>query len=351
MKNLTLLMIFFAALFTTNLSADTYCTWDSWFKYPKNNQSYEAGKDVYVKVDPKNYRDIHYMELYVNGKFVRKESSYPYEWGRPHSSGDHQLRNMRAGKYKLEVRIKDKCGQWHKKYCIIIVKGHHNDPTSCHCEWDSYFKYPKSNGTYPKGKDVYVRVEPKNYRDIAMMELYLNGKFIRKETSYPFEWARPNSNGDHYLRNLHPGTYKLKVRIKDKCGRWHEKYCIFYVKGHDNGHGNGHGNGHDNGHCDIAAWFKYPKHNQSFHYGQQVYIRVDPKKYQDIAHMELYVDGKFVRKESQYPYEWGKTSSGPDYKLKRLYPGSHKIKVKIKDKCGHWKEIYCSIYIKRNSSS
>jgi hypothetical protein len=347
MKRLALLLIAATVFFSINLSANNSasttteemtCVWDSWFKYPQNNAKYEAGKAVYVRVDPKKYQHIAQMELFINDHFVRKESSYPFEWAKPGTNGDHVLRTLRPGTYKLKVRIKDKCGRYHEQYCVFYVKGPHA-PNSGNCEWDSWFKYPKNNEQYGSGKDVYVKVDPKKYQDIEYMELYVNGKLVRKESSYPYEWCRPNSGGDNYLRNMKPGTYKLTVKIKDKCGQYHEKHCIIHVKG------NGGGGNHP-GVCEKDAWFKYPKNNGSYRYGSDVYVRVDPKKYQDIEYMELYVNGKLVRKESQYPYEWAKGQGSSDSYLRNLKRGTYKLKVRIKDKCGQYHEKYCTFYVR-----
>ncbi len=345
MKTITLFLTAVIMSLSVNLSASTpletnstmtNCTWDAWFKYPQNNGSYDQGKDVYVRVDPRKYQDIEFMELYVNGKFVRKESSYPYEWAKGSGNTDSYLRNLQPGTYKLKVRIKDKCGKYHEKYCNFQVKGGHNGGENC--EWDAWFKYPRNEGSYEQGKDVYVRVDPKKYQDIEFMELYINGKLVRKESSYPYEWAKGSGNTDSYLRNLQPGTYKLKVRIKDKCGKYHEKYCNFHVMGGNNGGGNSH--------CEWDFWFKYPQNNGSYDRGKDVYVRVDPKKYQDIEYMELYINGKFVRKESSYPYEWAKGSGNTDSYLRNLQPGTYKLKARIKDKCGDYHEKECTFNVK-----
>lgn len=345
MKRLALLLVAATVFFSINLSAtnsasttteETTCVWDSWFKYPQNNGYYEAGKAVYVRVDPKMKHHIAQMELFINGHFVRKESSYPFEWAKQGSSGDNVLRSLRPGSYKLKVRIKDKCGKYHEQYCTFHVKGHHN-PNPGNCEWESWFKYPQHNGKYPAGKDVYVRVDPKQKQHIDYMELYLNGKLVRKESSYPFEWCRPNTSGDNYLRNLKPGTYKLTVKIKDKCGKYNEKHCVIYVEGH---------NYPNPGHCEWESWFKYPKNNGNYPAGKDVYVRIDPKKYQDIEYMELYVNGNFVRKETSYPYEWAKGSGNTDGYLRNLKRGTYKLKVRIKDKCGQYHEKFCTFYVR-----
>lgn len=97
------------------------------------------------------------------------------------------------------------------------------------CEGDAWFKYP-SQRTYPQGSDIYVLVSPKKYRDIAAMELYVNGKFIRKETQYPFEWCKGTGTSDKYLRNMKPGSYKLMCVIKTKCGEVRKEYRLFEIK-------------------------------------------------------------------------------------------------------------------------
>ncbi len=311
------------------------CEWDSWFKSPKENATYPSGKDVYVRVEPKNRHHIEHMELYINGRFIRKESSYPFEWAKQGTRGDEYLRNMKPGSYKLKVRFKDKCGQYHEKYCVFHVKGHHPNPQPSRCEWESWYKHPKNGASYPAGKDLYVRVEPKNQHHIEYMELYVNGKFVRKENTYPYEWAKGSGSADHYLRNMKSGTYKLTVRIKDKCGKLNEKHCVIYVKGHQNP-----------GHCQWDAWFKYPRNNGTYKYGSDVYVRVDAKNYQSIAHMELYVNGKFVRKENSYPYEWCKGQGNGDGYLRKLKRGTYKLKIKIKDKCGQYREKYCTFYVR-----
>lgn len=322
MKKLIFLPILMMLLATiTSFAGESNCKWDSYFKYPQNGATYQAGSDVYVRVNAKYKQYISYMGLYLNGSYIRKESSSPYEWCKSGSSGDQKLRNMHPGTYKLKAKIKDKCGYQHYIYCTFYVKGNGGHQNHCdfnnplhdlnwlkkihqkysnyticqykkngkvlfkifkcgvshyeeywydceghmickfmnghsnskvsgahfvkcwykgcgggnngnnndHCEWKSWYKYPQKNKTYSQGSDVYVRVDTKKYQDIAYMELYVNGQYIRKESSYPYEWCKGNGNSDHKLRNMHKGTYKCRVRIKDKCGKYHEEYTTFYV--------------------------------------------------------------------------------------------------------------------------
>lgn len=314
------------------------CNWDFWFKNPNCGSSYEAGKDIYVRIDAQKYQDIEYMELYVNNQFIRKETSYPFEWCVGSGNSDSKLRHMQPGNYKLKVKVKDKCGDYHEKYCDFVIKGHGNGGGhGGHCEWESWFKNPNCGGSYNSGSDVYVKIDPKKYQDIEYIELYVNNQFVRKETSYPYEWCVGSGNSDSYLRHMQPGNYKLKARIKDKCGEYHEIFCDFYVKGHDNG------GGHNQ--CDWKGWFKDPNCNGSYPQHKDVYVRYEIDKYQQIEWVELYVNNKLVRKETGYPYEWCKGSGNSDSYLRHLNKGTYNLKVKIKDKCGNYREEYCKFYI------
>ena len=156
--------------------------------------------------------------------------------------------------------------------------------------------------------------------------MYVNGKFVRKETSYPYEWCKGQGNSDGYLRNLKPGTYKLKCRVYDKCGKYKDYFCTFYIKGHDNGG--------DHTTCDYKGWFKYPQNGKSYNAGSNVYVYFDAQNYKNISYTELYVNGKFVRKENSYPYEWAKGSGNSDGYLRNLKPGTYKLKCRVYDKCG-----------------
>lgn len=231
MKNIFILTVALVLTIAQNISAkvafealdmtSTYCNWNAHYEYPQKH-TFSPGEDVYVRVKAHKYQDIAYMELYVNNTFIRKETSYPYEWCKG-SSGDNYLRNLNPGNYKIKCKIVDKCGGCHYIYYDICVTGNNN-----YCNWNSWFKYPQHNKHFNQGCDVYVKIDCQKYQDIEYMELYVNNQFVRKESSYPYEWCK-GSNGDHKLRDLHKGCYKLKVKIKDKCGDVNYKYCTFYV--------------------------------------------------------------------------------------------------------------------------
>lgn len=346
MKNLTILLATVLTFCLTTLSASTVdataaiegnCNWKSWFKYPQNNKTYEAGKDVYVKVDAQKYQDIAYMELYIGNKLIRKESQYPYEWCKGSGSSDSYLRKMKPGTYKLKCKIKDKCGKYHEVYCTFYVKGDHNGGGHGKCEYKVWYKYPQNNKTYEAGKDVYVYFDAQNYKYIKEATLYINGKKVRTESSYPYEWCKGSGSSDGYLRKMSPGTYKLECKIKDVCGNYKSYYCTFYVKGG--------GDGGKGGNCKWTADYHF-QDKKTFKAGQDVYVKVNAQNYKDIAYMQLYCNNRLIRKESQYPYEWCKGGGSSDGALRKCKKGTYRLKCVIVDKCGKKVEKYRTFYVK-----
>jgi hypothetical protein len=230
MKNLLLFVL--TSLFALNLFASTtdsytgHCNSDFWFENIQHGKTYPKGSDVYVRVKARKHYDIAWMELYVNNRKIRRENHAPYEWAKPHTNGDYQLKNLRAGTYKLKCLVRTKCGHFYKKYITIYVKGHHNPH---HCNKKAWFEYGKHGTKYKAGKDVYVRVKAQNSHDIEYMELYVNGRFVRRENHAAYEWGKPHSHGDHLLRNMRKGTYKLKCVVKTKCGHKYSYYSTIYV--------------------------------------------------------------------------------------------------------------------------
>lgn len=231
MKNIIIITIALFFAISHNLSAKvntealayTLCQWNSTFEYPKKHY-FHLGDPIYVRVKPQNQYDIKYMEIWVDNQYIRRETSAPYEWGIAGSHADVYLRNLQPGVHKIKCKILDKCGQSHFIYYEIQIKGENN-----FCNNSSWFKYPQNNKHYHQGNNIYVRVDCQKYQDIEFMELYLNNEFIHKENQYPFEWCKENGNSDYKLRNLKKGYYTLKLKIKDKCGKYSEKKCTFYV--------------------------------------------------------------------------------------------------------------------------
>ena len=112
MKNLFYLLLFVFALpqnvsansnsLESPISEEVACNWNFTFNM-NSGKRYPYNSNVYVKANPSKRQDIEWMELYMNGQYVRKESSYPYEWGKS-GGNDNYLKNMKAGTYTLKIR-------------------------------------------------------------------------------------------------------------------------------------------------------------------------------------------------------------------------------------------------------
>ena len=213
---------------------------------------FSHGSDIYVKVTPKEYQDIEWMDLYIDDTKIRRESTYPYEWCRPNQQGDNILRNMQPGNYYLKVMVMGKCGQSTERKAMLGVSGNYNFPgnngnsnngNTSTCQSNSWYEqvgiHTKNNlgvdidmnafYTISSGSDVYVKVAPEKNEDIEWMELYVNNRMVRRESTYPYEWCRPNQNGDFALRNIAIGSYVLRVNIMDECGHNVERHTQFNV--------------------------------------------------------------------------------------------------------------------------
>ena len=211
------LIALFSFTFTATAEDGGYCNKNYWYENIQHGKTYPAGKDVYVRVKAQNPYDIAHMTLYINGYKIRTEQNAPYEWGRPSGGGDHYLRNLKVGSYKLKCVVKTKCGGTYYKYINFYVKniggGH---PGTGYCA--NNYRYLYGQNGCQAGRDLYVKVGADYHQKVEWMELYINGKKVRREMHAPYEWGKPNTGGDHYLRNMRRGNYLLKCKIKTKCG-------------------------------------------------------------------------------------------------------------------------------------
>lgn len=230
MKN-SIIFTFIALFSFTTAFAGGHCNENFYFKNIKNFDTFQTGKDIYVKVEAQRSYDIMYMDLFINGYKVRTEQHAPYEWGRPHGGGDHYLRNMKPGTYKLKCVIKTKCNRTvYKEITIYVKNGHHNGGNgNNNCYNNYYYETAKNGYRCQRGTNVYVKVGAQNIHNVEWMELYINGQKIRRENNYPYEWGKSNSNADYQLKNMRPGTYTLECKIYTKCNTLEVKTSTFYV--------------------------------------------------------------------------------------------------------------------------
>ena len=311
MKKIIFLSTLFMALFSMSTSAvagaEGHCKWESYYKYPKPNQFYNYGQTVKVCVNPKyGHKDIKYMKLYVDGKFVRQESKFPYEW-----HNDHKLKHLSPGKHLLECRIYTYCGFYKTIKCWIqIGEGHGGGGHEEVCHFNSPFdlgwcvKYKQGYKVcvYMNGHKKYIRVYNCHTHKLMWFDCY--GKVI----CY---------TDNHYIPKQ---CYKVKCY----------DYCDFTG-----------GGGHDK--CNYGGTI-YCKQKYKHGWGYYLYVEFKPYQKYDIMYVDLYLGNQKLKRESSYPFDW--SPSKGVYKLKGLKKGyKYKLRCKIYTKCGQvkWVEKYVLI--------
>ena len=219
----------FSFAFSFTAIAGGNCNKNYWYDNVRHGDTYQTGKNLYVKVKAQNRYDIKDMTLYINGHKIRTEMNAPYEWARPNAGGDNYLRNLQAGNYKLKCVVRTKCGGSYYKIIDFYVRGGHGGGNNGNYCAQNY-RYMYGQNGCQAGRDLYVKIGADNHQKVEWMELYINGYKVRREMSAPYEWGRPNGGGDQYLRNMQRGSYQLKCKIKTKCGDvvWKQKQVTVY---------------------------------------------------------------------------------------------------------------------------
>ncbi len=298
------------------------------FDSPTNGSHYNAGKDLYVNVDAHDPSGIDYVELYVNGQFVRKETKAPYEWGKPHSHNDHWLNNMQPGTYVLKCIAKNYHGCKVAKEITIHIDHVGGTPGP-----NMHFVNIAHGDRFPQGKDLYVKCNAHSSYGMKYVELYVNGHYVRKESRSPWEWGKPHSHNDHPLNNMQPGTYVIKAIGTDLAGYKTTKEVTIYVDPHSGG-----GQG-------PTVSFSNISHGSSYPAGKYLYVKVNAHDPHGVQYCELYVNGQKVRRENHAPYEWGKPHADHDYALNNMQRGTYIITCIAKDHHGYRTRKDVTIYI------
>lgn len=216
--------------------------------------------------------------------------------------------------------------------CIFSLNLFADNPPSINkvLNINAKFITPVYYQVYKEGETIKVKVDVTSFTPIQSMKLYLNGTVIGVDKTAPYEWDSNNTPG---LRNLKPGGYELKCRVRDinrKDQIIRVKFKVVRAS------------------CIITSSYTYPKTRQLLFAGDYLYVRVDPKKNQDIAQMAFYFDGKLIRIDTTYPFEWGRKGSHRlDPKMGKLRYGRHQLKCIITDKCGESRTINRTIFAER----
>ena len=291
-------------------------------------------------MEPEKYDDIEWVEAYrettSSNNLIRRETSYPYEWdSRNDNSHRRKMKGWSPGRYKIIIRVKKKChDRWYEEECWVHFDDHGGGGHTGNCDWKWRNKNDLCEKHYRHNDHWYFKMEPEKYSDIEWVEAYRgttsSSNLIRRETSYPYEWDSRNDNSHRRkMKGWSPGRHKVIIRVKKKChDRWYEEECWVHFDSHSGG-GNNNGNN-----CNSDASFSLPRSNSRYRQGHDLYVRVNANRHQDIEWMKLYINGKFIRQESNSPYEWnGKGSNGDAY-LKSMKKGNYTLKCEYRTKCG-----------------
>lgn len=290
----------------------TTCSWDADFGCIKQ-ECVAPGSKVCLEV--RNKMHIEKCVLYINGQSCGVEKHWPYEWKVPRLS---------PGRYKMVCKVLDKCGKWTPIEKTICIGD--KTPTPSVCEWTGNF-CPSTTQCVEDDFSVCVDFNGR-HNAIRKCTLLIEGRKVGVDTRYPFTWS---SSQYRALKNLAPGQHTLTCIAWDNCGnsqRFEKELCVG-EKGEAPKGGGGSG-----GSCSPAPWFKAPrvcKFRGNFD------VEVDVKNKQIVRGVKLFVDGRFVSQENNYPFEWS-TRKGRDKKLRGLRRGNHKLTCVIMTTCGEVKE-------------
>ena len=168
------------------------------------------------------------------------------------------------------------------------------------------------------GSDVAVEVLAEDGDgEISNVSLFLNEKLVRMDSDVPFRWGEDEN--DLLMSNLEVGSYTLKaVAIDDKGGTQSSAVSIV-VKKPDLKPNIG-----------PVVTFLRPDAKTIFVSPDRVEVEVDAQDTDGtIDHVNLFINGSLIRKESYFPYLWIW-----DPQLRNLQPGSYILKAVATDNEG-----------------
>lgn len=298
------------------------------FSRPYHGQHFPAGTDLYVKVNASDSDGIKYVKLSVNGSYVDTENHHPYEWGKPHKTSHHKLNNMQHGTYRLKAVAYDNHGnKGEKTITIYIDRSSHNNAPSVS------FSKPYNGQRFPAGTDLYVKVNASDHDDYVYdVKLYVNGHYVRRESSHPYEWGKPHSHNDHLLNNMQPGTYYLKAVAQDNYGKETTKTITIYV---------------DQTNRAPSLAFDHPRHNYYYDEGFDANVRVTATDHDDyVDYVKLYLNDSYIGRDDHAPYQWSHYSA-----LQNLSAGTYTLKAVAYDNYGKRTERKIVFHVKHNNQA
>ncbi|MEM9885733.1 MAG: Ig-like domain-containing protein [Bacteroidota bacterium] len=201
------------------------------------------------------------------------------------------------------------------------------------------FSKPNHGQHFPSGTNLYVKVNASDSDGIDYVKLYVNGHYVDREDHHPYEWGKPHKQSHHRLNNMQHGTYHLRAVAYDRHGNKGEKTITIYIDR----------NSHNNA---PSVSFSKPYHGQHFPQGTDLYVKVNASDHDDyINYVNLYINGHFVDREDNHPYEWGKPHKHNHHRLNNMQPGTYHLKARAYDNYGRYTDKSITIYIDRNNSA
>ena len=289
------------------------------FEIPFNNQQFPINSNIYIKVNASDTDGtISKVDLFVNGVFLRSETTAPYEWG--NDATDNALRNMQSGNYVLKaVAIDNKGGVGEVSINIGVVGG-----VSTNASPVVQFTTPTNQQTFPVGTNLSITTSATDSDGtIANVELFFNGNSLGQDSSSPYNWGQ----GVAVLQNLQPGTYTLRAVATDNQGAKGEQTISIAVAATNNL---------------PVVQFITPTNQQTFPVGTNLSITTSATDSDGtIANVELFFNGNSLGQDSSSPYNWGQGIAV----LQNLQPGTYTLRAVATDNQGAKGEQTISIAV------
>lgn len=289
-------------------------------------------------------RTIESVSLYIDGEFVRTDTSLPYLFGhasKPHETGamgwlDTHSPNpspLTSGTYEFTAVAIDSEGEESTATMQLVVKGEPEPPV---------VTWPNSTVTVYEGYEklaITIDAEsPVEGRDIQSVTLYRNGELVRVDTRPVWNFGHshaPYEFGamgwlDRHEPNPAPlsvGTHTFTAVARDSAGLETESDMTLIVLSLP-------GPSVMINESDISLLTEY----------QNLSITADASTANDdtsLVSLALYIDDQLVREIYEPPFEWG--ADGYSNELLELSEGSHLARVVATD--SNNKQSESSIFI------
>ncbi|TCI84892.1 Ig-like domain-containing protein [Tenacibaculum sp. M341] len=168
--------------------------------YPKNNQKYTLGQNVYMLANPSDSDgSISKVEFYDGAQLLHSRTTAPYEF---------PYRTAPAGNRTIRIVAFDDKGKTTEKSVRILVENNNIPPSLT-------ITFPKNNQKYALGQNVYMLANPSDSDgSISKVEFYDGAQLIHSRTVAPYAFS---------YRTAPAGNRTIKIVAFDNQGKTTEK--------------------------------------------------------------------------------------------------------------------------------